>query len=78
MQEYLLMPNYPGFEEVTVAKWHKEPGASFAKFEPLVVVETEKVAMEIQAPKEGRIVQVIASKGTRVRSGQPIALISEN
>jgi pyruvate/2-oxoglutarate dehydrogenase complex dihydrolipoamide acyltransferase (E2) component len=34
-------------EEATVVKWHKQPGESFKKGEPLYDIETEKVTQEV-------------------------------
>ena len=37
--------------EATVAKWFKQPGEAVAADEPLVALETDKVAVDVPAPE---------------------------
>ncbi|MDE0944379.1 MAG: dihydrolipoamide succinyltransferase, partial [Alphaproteobacteria bacterium] len=39
--------------EATVARWLKQPGEAVAQDEPLVELETDKVAIEIPSPAAG-------------------------
>ena len=39
--------------EATVAKWYKKPGDTVEQDEPLVELETDKVAVEVNAPASG-------------------------
>ena len=39
--------------EATVAKWYKKPGDQVEQDEPLVELETDKVAVEVNAPAAG-------------------------
>ena len=45
-------------EEATIVKWHRQPGESFKKGEALYDIETEKVTMEVEAPCDGKMVEL--------------------
>ncbi|MBT6429741.1 MAG: dihydrolipoamide succinyltransferase, partial [Rhodospirillaceae bacterium] len=46
--------------EATVARWMKQPGEAVAQDEPLVELETDKVAVEVPAPAAGVLSEIIA------------------
>ena len=53
---HLVMPKLGlTMEEGTVAKWHVRPGVPFAAGDVLVVVETDKIANDVEAPSAGVI-----------------------
>lgn len=58
-----------------ILQWFKREGDHVAKGEPLVEVETDKAAVEIEAPAEGVLARVSASAGEDVPVGQVIAAI---
>jgi len=64
--------------EGTVGKWLKKVGDSVAKYEPLLDVETDKVASEIPSPYAGVLTKIIAEEGATVPVGAPLAEISES
>ena len=41
--------------EAIVGKWHKKVGDSVAVDEPVAVLETDKVTIDVQAPESGTI-----------------------
>ena len=45
-------------EEATIKRWHKAAGDTFKKGEPLYDIETEKVAAEVPAPFDGKLVEL--------------------
>ncbi|WP_417708392.1 biotin/lipoyl-containing protein [Roseibium aggregatum] len=57
--------------------WHKKPGEAVAAGDVLFEVETDKVAMEVEAQKAGYLTDVSAEAGSDVPVGQVIAMISE-
>ena len=63
--------------EATLLQWKKQPGAAVVADEILVEVETDKVVLDVPAPKSGVLVEVLAPGGTSVTSGQVIARIAE-
>jgi 2-oxoglutarate dehydrogenase E2 component (dihydrolipoamide succinyltransferase) len=61
--------------EGTVANWHKRVGDTIAKDEILLDVETDKVSMEIPAPKAGVIHEIRVEAGETVDVGTVLAII---
>ncbi len=55
--------------EATVARWLKAPGDAVARDEPLVALETDKIAIEVNAEAAGRLADIVASQGAEVAVG---------
>jgi pyruvate dehydrogenase E2 component (dihydrolipoyllysine-residue acetyltransferase) len=58
-----------------IVRWLKPDGATVAKGEPLLEVETDKVTVEIEAPADGTLAGVNAGDGAEVTVGTVIALV---
>ena len=56
-------------------QWLKAEGEEVAKGEPLMEVETDKAAVEVEAPSDGILANVSAGPGDEVPVGQVIALL---
>jgi len=56
-------------------RWLKREGEQVAKGEPLMEVETDKAAVEIESPASGTLAAVTASEGDDIAVGQAIAVI---
>ncbi|MDA0338496.1 MAG: 2-oxoglutarate dehydrogenase complex dihydrolipoyllysine-residue succinyltransferase [Proteobacteria bacterium] len=63
--------------EATVGKWLKQPGDQVERDEPLVELETDKVAVEINAPASGVLTDFLANEGDTVEVGAIIGGIGE-
>ncbi len=61
--------------EATLISWHKQEGERINRGENLVDIETDKVVLELPAPKEGILVEIIKKDGATVTSGEIIAKI---
>jgi len=61
--------------EATLLQWHKEVGASVARDENLIDIETDKVVLELPAPNAGVITQILKPNGSTVVAGEIIATI---
>ncbi|MQQ99091.1 2-oxoglutarate dehydrogenase complex dihydrolipoyllysine-residue succinyltransferase [Glaciimonas soli] len=61
--------------EATLLTWHKKVGDSVTRDENLIDVETDKVVLELPAPADGVIVQIIEADGATVVAGQLLAII---
>jgi 2-oxoisovalerate dehydrogenase E2 component (dihydrolipoyl transacylase) len=61
--------------EGTVGRWLKKTGDAVAKYEPLLEVETDKVASEIPSPFAGTLSQILAEEGSTVPVGAPVCEI---
>ncbi len=60
-----------------VAKWMKAAGEHVIADEPLVELETDKVALEVPAPVSGTLVEIIQSQGAEVSMGEVLGRIQE-
>ncbi|MEE8562372.1 MAG: 2-oxoglutarate dehydrogenase complex dihydrolipoyllysine-residue succinyltransferase [Alphaproteobacteria bacterium] len=63
--------------EATVAKWFKSPGDAVELDEPLVELETDKVAVEVNAQVAGVLAAIAADAGTDVEVGGLLGSIEE-
>ena len=61
--------------EGTVATWHKKEGDAVAVDEILVDIETDKVSMEIPAPKAGTLAKILVTDGETVEVGTVLGVI---
>ncbi|MEP1208506.1 MAG: 2-oxoglutarate dehydrogenase complex dihydrolipoyllysine-residue succinyltransferase [Rhizobiaceae bacterium] len=52
--------------EATIGKWLKQPGDAVKADEPLVELETDKVSMEVPAPSDGVLTEIVAAEGETV------------
>jgi 2-oxoglutarate dehydrogenase E2 component (dihydrolipoamide succinyltransferase) len=64
--------------EATVGKWLKKVGDAVTADEPLVELETDKVAVEVPAPAAGVIASVAAAEGATVEVGGLLGAIEAN
>src|ERR1700757_2661698 len=58
--------------EGTIARWDVAPGKSFARGDIIVVVETDKIAYDVEAPAPGILQEVLVAAGNAVPVGTPI------
>ena len=58
--------------EATVARWLKKPGELARADEGLVVIETDKVTVELPAPGAGAVVKTLKRKGDKALVGEVI------
>lgn len=56
----------------TIATWHKQPGEAVSRDELLVDIETDKVVLEIVAPADGALSEIIKAEGDTVLSEELI------
>ena len=63
--------------EATVGQWLKKPGEAVKVDEPIVSLETDKVAVDVPAPVAGTLGDIIAKEGDTVNVGALLALINE-
>lgn len=59
--------------EATVALWMVHPGDAFEAGATLVVIETDKITMDVEAPGAGVLEEVLVAEGDTVPVGTPIA-----
>ena len=61
--------------EATLLNWHKKVGEPVARDENLIDIETDKVVLELPAPSQGVVVEIVKADGSTVVSGEVIARI---
>jgi 2-oxoglutarate dehydrogenase E2 component (dihydrolipoamide succinyltransferase) len=52
-----------------VQRWLKAPGDAVGRDEPLVEIETDKVTVEVPAPADGTLAEIVAAEGVDVEPG---------
>src|SRR3954466_6420176 len=62
-------------EEVTIIRWLVEVGSPVRLGEPLLEIETDKAAMDVEAVAAGTLKEVFAAAGDQVSVGQGIGII---
>ncbi|NRP36047.1 Dihydrolipoyllysine-residue succinyltransferase component of 2-oxoglutarate dehydrogenase complex [Marinobacterium sp. xm-d-579] len=67
-------PTFPeSVADGTVATWHKQPGEAVSADELIVDIETDKVVLEVVAPADGVITEVLKGEGETVLSEEILA-----
>lgn len=59
--------------DATVVAWHKKPGEQVKRDDNLVDLETDKVVLEVPAPADGVMGEIIKPVGTVVKTGEILA-----
>jgi len=73
--DVLVPPNAEG-TRATVLRWCKAVGDIVAKDEPLVELETDKVTVEIPAPADGTLIEVLKPVNAEVNPDDVLARVS--
>lgn len=70
------VPQLPeSVSEATVVSWHKSTGDAVKRDENLVDLETEKVVLEVPAPKDGVLKEIRKNDGDTVQADDVLAII---
>jgi 2-oxoglutarate dehydrogenase E2 component (dihydrolipoamide succinyltransferase) len=75
LADVLVPPNEEG-TRATVLRWCKAVGDTVVKDEPLVELETDKVTVEIPAPADGTLVEVLKQVNAEVNPDEVLARLS--
>jgi len=72
-------PTFPeSVADGTIATWHKKPGERVQRDELIVDIETDKVVLEVVAPADGVLSEVLKNEGDTVLSAELIARLDDN
>lgn len=63
--------------DATIASWHKKVGDAVKRDENIVDLETDKVVLEVPAPVDGVITEIVYQEGDTVTSSEVLAKIEE-
>ncbi len=78
MTTEIKAPTFPeSVQDGVIANWHKQPGEAVSRDELLVDIETDKVVLEVVAPADGVLGDVLKKEGDTVLSNEVIANIIE-
>jgi 2-oxoglutarate dehydrogenase E2 component (dihydrolipoamide succinyltransferase) len=76
MRIEVKVPQLPeSVAEATLVNWHKKAGEAVKRDENLIDVETDKVVLELPAPGDGVLVEIVKADGSTVTSNDVIAVI---
>jgi 2-oxoglutarate dehydrogenase E2 component (dihydrolipoamide succinyltransferase) len=64
--------------EVEIGEWLRKEGETISQDEPVVVIETEKVTVELPAPVTGTITSMLKRKGDKASVGDVIGYMEPN
>jgi 2-oxoglutarate dehydrogenase E2 component (dihydrolipoamide succinyltransferase) len=71
-------PTFPeSVADGTIATWHKKVGEAVKRDELIVDIETDKVVLEVVAPADGSLVEILKNEGDTVLSEELIAHFKE-
>ncbi|NTX38420.1 2-oxoglutarate dehydrogenase complex dihydrolipoyllysine-residue succinyltransferase [Myxococcus sp. CA033] len=73
--ELKVPPLGESITEAVVGKWNKKQGDAVSADEPLVVLETDKVTIDVPSPSAGSLASVAFKEGDKVRVGDVLGLI---
>ena len=62
-------------ETGTILQWVKAEGDTVEKGQPVVVIQTDKVEYEVEAPVAGTLLKIAAKEGTELPVGSLMAII---
>lgn len=70
------VPNLPeSVADATIATWHKKVGDNVTRDENMLDLETDKVVLEVPAPADGVLQEILFKEGDTVRSSELLARI---
>lgn len=71
-------PAFPeSVQDGVIAEWHVKPGEGVKRDQPLVDIETDKVVLEVAAPADGVVSDILKQVGDTVLSNELIGKIEE-
>jgi 2-oxoglutarate dehydrogenase E2 component (dihydrolipoamide succinyltransferase) len=62
--------------DATIATWHVKPGEAISRDQNLVDIETDKVVLEVVAPADGMLSEILFEEGSTVAGEQVIAMFT--
>src|SRR5690554_6023550 len=78
MSTEIKAPTFPeSVQDGTIATWHKKPGEAVSRDELIVDIQTDKVVLEVVAPADGSLSEIIKGEGDTVLSNEVIAIFVE-
>ena len=64
-------------EKGTILQWLKAEGDKVEKGQPVVLIQTEKVEYEVEAPGAGMLLKVVAKEGAELPVGSLMGILGQ-
>jgi pyruvate/2-oxoglutarate dehydrogenase complex dihydrolipoamide acyltransferase (E2) component len=78
MAQHVCMPRLSqDMTQGRIVEWLKKEGEAVKEGEPLVLVESDKAEVELQAPQSGILRRVLVGAGEEADVGTPLAILAE-
>ena len=74
----LTVPDIGDADSIELVKWYKNKGESFKKGDEICDLVSDKAAFSLEAPQDGRLVEILISEKTKVAVGQLVARAEES
>jgi pyruvate dehydrogenase E2 component (dihydrolipoamide acetyltransferase) len=74
--EPVVIPDLGDIDKVEVIELPVQAGASVKRDDVLLVLESDKASMEVVAPQDGTLSEVLVKEGDSVTSGQKVAVLA--
>ncbi len=75
MTTEIKAPTFPeSVQDGSIATWHKQPGEPVKRDELLADIETDKVVIEVNAPADGTVKEIIKGEGDTCVSNEVIGM----
>jgi len=74
--EITVPPMGESITEAVVGKWHKKAGDAVNMDEPVVVLETDKVTIDVPAPASGTLAAITHAEGDKVKVGDVLGTLA--
>jgi pyruvate/2-oxoglutarate dehydrogenase complex dihydrolipoamide acyltransferase (E2) component len=71
----LKIPDIGGNDGIELVKWNKQPGETFSAGDELCELVTDKAAFALEAPKEGKLVEICIAEKAHTKVGELAARV---
>jgi len=75
-ESVVKVPDLGTDDEVDVIEIHVSVGDSISADDPLITLESDKAAMEVPAPQDGEVLELLIKVGDKVKTGSNVIRIS--
>ena len=75
-ESVVKVPDLGTDDEVDVIEIHVSVGDSISADDPLITLESDKAAMEVPAPQDGEVLELLIKVGDKVKTGTDVIRIS--
>ena len=72
------VPDIGDYKNVPIIEVHVKPGDDVKREDPLITLESDKAAMEVPAPREGKVAEVLVKVGDKVSEGSAILRLADD